>query len=125
RPTYYYPYNDKMPIADRIEAVKNWLNLPEEQRPHLITFYLSEPDHAGHSFGPNALETERAVQMVDSTIYQLTEMVKATGLPVNFIFASDHGMTQVDQENPIPTPEIIDTAKFQILSSGTLMNLHA
>ncbi|MEJ7557496.1 MAG: ectonucleotide pyrophosphatase/phosphodiesterase [Pedobacter sp.] len=125
QPTYQYDYTEKISVAKRINEVKAWLNLPEEKRPHLITFYVSEPDHAGHSFGPEALQTEQAVKMVDSMVYDLTEAVKTTGLPVNFIFVSDHGMTAVDRENPIRTPAAIDTAKYLIASSGTMMDIHA
>jgi len=125
RPSYYYDYTEQISVDKRISIIKKWLSLPEEQRPHLITFYLSEPDHAGHSFGPEAPQTARAVKMVDSVIYQLTEAIKPLGLPVNYIFVSDHGMTAVDREHPIATPSAIDTAKYIIASSGTLMDIHA
>ncbi|RFS26682.1 alkaline phosphatase family protein [Chitinophaga silvatica] len=125
RPTYYYNFNDKISIDKRINIVKNWLSLPEEKRPHLITFYLSEPDHAGHRYGPDAPETAAAVKSVDSIINLLTIAVKETGLPVNFLFVSDHGMTSVDRDHPIPMPSAIDTSKFIIPSSGTMMVLHA
>jgi len=125
RPTYYYDYTEKITTDDRINKVKNWLSLPEEVRPHLITFYLSEPDHAGHSYGPDAPQTESAVKMVDSVIYKLTEAIKPLNLDVNYIFVSDHGMTAVDRENPIATPKAIDTAKYVIASSGTMMDIRA
>jgi predicted AlkP superfamily pyrophosphatase or phosphodiesterase len=125
RPSYYYGYTEQISVAKRIEIIKGWLSLPEEKRPHLITFYVSEPDHAGHSFGPDAPQTEKAVKMVDSVIYQLTETLKPLGLPLNYIFVSDHGMTAVDREQPIRTPAAIDTAKYIIASSGTLMDIHA
>ena len=125
RPSYYYDYNEKIPVAQRINTVKEWLMLPEEQRPHLITFYLSEPDHAGHSFGPESDEASKAVKEVDSIIYELTKAVATTKLPVNYVFVSDHGMTAVDRENPIPTPKSIDSAKYIIASSGTMMDIHA
>jgi predicted AlkP superfamily pyrophosphatase or phosphodiesterase len=125
RPTYYYDFNDRMPLNDRIQAVKDWLMLPEAERPHLITFYLSEADHAGHKFGPDAPETAAAVQEVDSVMNELTEAVQQTGLPVNFIFVSDHGMTAVDRDHPIHMPAAIDTSKFIIPSSGTTLVLHA
>ena len=105
--------------------MKEWLNQPEETRPHFITFYLSEADHAGHRFGPDAPETAVAVKEVDSVMQALTAVVAETKLPVNFIFVSDHGMTAVDRENPIKMPAEIDTAKFVIPSSGTMMVLHA
>lgn len=125
RPTYYYNFNDRMPISDRVQAVKDWLMLPEAERPHFITFYLSETDHAGHRYGPEASETATAVKEVDSAIYQLTEAVRQTGLPVNFIFVADHGMTAVDREHPIRMPRAIDTSRFIIPSSGTTLVLHA
>ena len=125
RPTYYYDYNEQIKVAQRIQIVKQWLSLPEDRRPHLITFYLSEPDHAGHRYGPAAPETAQAVKAVDSTIYQLTEAVKSTGLAVNFIFLSDHGMTSVDQEHPLAIPAAVDPEKFMIPASGTMVDLHA
>lgn len=125
RPTYSYNYTEEIPVSRRVDIVKGWLSLPEAQRPHLITFYLSEPDHAGHRYGPDASETARAVKMVDSVVNTLTAAVKETGLPVNFVFVSDHGMTAVDRERPIPMPAAIDPAKFIIPSSGTMVDLHA
>lgn len=125
RASYYYDFNDRVPVAQRIQTVKEWLSLPEERRPHFITFYVSEPDHAGHSYGPDAPQTERAVKMVDSVINELSIAVSATGLPVNYVFVSDHGMTAVDRENPIPTPKEIDLEKFMIPSSGTMMDIQA
>jgi len=125
RPTYFFKYTEKIPMAKRIGIVVDWLKLPEAERPHLITFYLSEPDHSGHGFGPEAPETARAVKLVDSVVYQLTQAVSATGLPVNFVFVSDHGMTAVDTTHPIATPKEIDTAQFNIIPVSTMLELYA
>ncbi len=125
RPTYYYQYTEKISIPERIQIVMDWLNLPEETRPHLIMFYLSEPDHAGHRYGPESSQAREAVSMVDSTLNELTKAVATTGLPVNFIFVSDHGMTAVDRENPIEVPLFIDKDKFITRSIGTMMHIHA
>jgi predicted AlkP superfamily pyrophosphatase or phosphodiesterase len=125
RPSYSYDFTEKIPIANRIEAVKEWLQLPEDRRPHLITFYISEPDHSGHTFGPESDQAAAAVKMVDSAVYALTEAVKTTGLPVNFVFVSDHGMTTVDREHPLTIPAIVDPEKFIIPASGTMVSIHA
>ncbi len=125
RATYYYDYTEQIKVDKRIQTVKEWLSLPAERRPHFITFYVSEPDHSGHSFGPDAKETEQAVKMVDSMMYQLTEAVKTTGLPVNYVFVSDHGMTAIDRENPISIPVTIDPEKFNVISSGTIVDILA
>jgi len=124
-PTYYYRFNDSMSIDARIRDVVNWLNLPVEKRPHLITFYLSQVDRAGHRYGPDAPETADAVRWVDSTIEKLTDAVARTGLSVNFIFVSDHGMTEVDTDHTLSLPSHIDTSKFIIPRGAELLELYA
>lgn len=124
-PTYHYIYNEVMPIERRIKTVVDWLQLPEEKRPHLITFYLPEVDHAGHRYGPEAPETRQAVQDLDKHMQMLAEAVAKTGLPVNYVFVSDHGMLAVDTENTLPMPSAIDTAKFMVSGGGMVVELHA
>ncbi len=124
-PTYYYNFNDAIPIDHRIQVVVDWLQLPPAKRPHLITFYLSQVDHAGHMYGPDTPETAEAVRWVDSTIQKLTDAVKQTGLPVNFIFVSDHGMTNIDADDPLPLPDAVDTSKFIIPRGSELIELYA
>jgi len=125
RPTYYYNYNNKIGIESRLQAVKDWLQLPEEKRPHFITFYFPEVDYAGHVYGPNATETRQAVQWVDNAVGQLQQIATASGLPVNFIFVSDHGMTQIDSNRVMRLPASIDTSRFRIPGGSALVQLYA
>ena len=125
RPSYYYNYTEKIPMSRRIEIVKEWLSLPADVRPHLVTFYLSEPDHSGHGSGPDAPETKSAVQMADSVVFALTQAVAELHVPVNFVLVSDHGMTAVDQEHPLEIPAVVDPAKWIIPASGTIVELYA
>ena len=122
-PTYSYKYSEKSPIDYRIQQVVNWLQLPAEKRPHLITFYFPEVDHAGHTFGPDAVETKEAVQFVDQSVRKLNDEVAKTGLKVNFVFVSDHGMTRIDDENPLKLPVKIDETKVDVASNGSYVSL--
>jgi len=125
RPTYSYDFTEKIPLSNRIQIVMDWLKLPEARRPHLITFYISEPDHAAHTYGPESAQAAKAVKMVDSAVFALTEAVKTTGLPVNFVFVSDHGMTSVDQAHPLILPAAVDPEKFIVPALGTIVNVYA
>ncbi len=125
RPTYYYIYNEKIDIDTRIRAVKEWLQLPPEKRPHLITFYFPEVDHAAHLHSPDSEETAQAVRFVDSSIGKLVAAVDSLHLPVNFIFVSDHGMTTVDVNGSLPLPTSIDTTKFYVPWGDALVHLYA
>jgi predicted AlkP superfamily pyrophosphatase or phosphodiesterase len=95
-PTYYFNYQEKTGIDQRIQTVVNWLSLPEEKRPHLITFYFPEVDHQGHKYGPDSDSTRDAVQFVDASIGKMMAAVSKLHLPVNYVVVSDHGMTTVD-----------------------------
>lgn len=125
RPTYWYNFNNKIPMDARLEAVKNWLLLPAEKRPHLIAFYFPEVDVAGHDFGSNAKETGVAVKLIDDCVGKMVELTKSAGLDVNFVFVSDHGMTESDNKNTMPLPNLIDTAKFVVPNGDALLQIYA
>jgi len=125
RPTYYYIYNEAIPIERRIEAVKNWLQLPEKIRPHFITFYFPEVDHQEHKFGPDSKETADAVRFVDESVGKLVSTVDSLHLAVNFIFLSDHGMISIDTVATLSLPASVDTNKFTILPGLSLLHLYA
>lgn len=112
RPTYYYNYNEKIAIEERLATVKNWLQLPEDKRPHLITFYFPEVDHEGHDYGPNSKEVEHAVHFVDESMGKMQAMLDSLQLPVNVIFVSDHGMVGIDTVNTLKLPKVDSTQVF-------------
>lgn len=125
RPTYYYQYHEKFSADQKINIVLNWLKLPEERRPHLITFYFPEVDKNGHLYGSESLEVQNAVQFVDDAIGKLIEKVNELHLPnVNFIFVSDHGMIDVDIEDTLEIPALLqDKNRFIINNSQTLLRI--
>jgi predicted AlkP superfamily pyrophosphatase or phosphodiesterase len=118
-------FNDKIEMASRIRAVKEWLQLPAAKRPHLITFYFPQVDHAEHEYGPESSQAEAAVRLVDESVGQLADAVAQTGLPVNFIFVADHGMTTVDTLHTMRLPEVVDINKFVAPYSDVLVHLYA
>ncbi|MDR0228974.1 MAG: ectonucleotide pyrophosphatase/phosphodiesterase [Flavobacteriaceae bacterium] len=122
-PSYYYEYSEKTDMGERIKAVEEWLALPERFRPHFITFYLPEVDHAGHTFGPDAPQTREAVQFVDESIRDLFAAVRQTKLDVNFIIVSDHGMLELDQKTLLEVPVKIDDKEVSVVSNGTYVSL--
>jgi predicted AlkP superfamily pyrophosphatase or phosphodiesterase len=125
RPTYYYIYNDLISIDKRVETVKDWLQLPEDQRPHFITFYFPEVDHQEHMHGPDSKEVADAVHFVDQSVEKLVEAIDPLGLKVSFIFLADHGMLKVDNENPMALPGVIDTTKFITTPGNAILHLYA
>jgi len=124
---HVYQFEKKKDISteEKIAAITGWLKMPEEKRPHLIALYFNNTDHAGHEFGPDSKETNQAVQEIDEAIGQISTAVKATKLPVNFIFVSDHGMIGIKEKDRLLIPAAIDTAKFVINNQNAMVNLYA
>ena len=96
RPTYYLRYDDKIGEVARVRQVIAWLRLPAAERPHFIAVYFSEPDREGRQFGPGAPETKAAVLKMDALIGKLKAGLDATGLPIDLVVVSDHGMAKVE-----------------------------
>lgn len=125
KPTYHYIYNDKTSIGTRIQAVKDWLSLPEDRRPHMITFYFPDVDHDAHTYGPEDPRVKHSVQFVDSSINALQKALAPLNLPINYIFVSDHGMSTVDIDNTIDLPASVDKNYFNVPWGDALLHLYA
>lgn len=125
RPTYYYKFNSLISMNDRIRDVNNWLSLPEETRPHLITFYIPDVDHEEHMHGVDSKQVESAVHYVDRSIAHLVSSIDSLNLPVSYIFLSDHGMVDIDTVYTLKLPKTIDTSRFIIMNSQAIVHMYA
>ncbi|MCX6230010.1 MAG: ectonucleotide pyrophosphatase/phosphodiesterase [Bacteroidetes bacterium] len=103
QPFYWKPYENKLPFNQRIDTLINWLQLPEKERPHLILFYLPEPDECSHDNGPVSPQTKAMVTTLDSLLWVLVVKIKSLpiGNQVNLIITSDHGMSAVSKDKNI------------------------
>ncbi len=111
RPTYWKPYDGKVPNEARVDTILSWLDLLPGERPTFLTLYFSDVDSAGHEFSPDAVETRAAVLKVDNDLGRLIDGLKARGIfaQANLIIVSDHGMTTQDPKNAIILDELFDT----------------
>ncbi|KAA6461762.1 alkaline phosphatase family protein [Acidobacteria bacterium AB60] len=101
RPSWYARFDNKTQATEEVEQARlddavALLKLPEGQRPHFITIYYSEPDHAGHQYGPDAPETRAAVHRMDVLVGKLKAALDATQLPIDLVVISDHGMAKTE-----------------------------
>ncbi|KRD59723.1 phosphodiesterase [Flavobacterium sp. Root935] len=120
-PSYFKNYNGKIPYEARIDTVMKWLQLPEKQRPHLVTLYFDEPDHSGHNFGPNSPETKKAVIKMDSIMGELSRKLDQLpiGKQINLIIVSDHGMANISNDKKVA---VLDYLKPEWLGYKDVIN---
>ena len=103
QPTYWKSYEHNFPFTQRVDSIIAWLSLPEEKRPHLITWYMDEPDSKGHQLGPDNPDLIPLISYLDSLVGDFMNKLYALeiGDDVNFIVTSDHGMEQISPDRVV------------------------
>lgn len=122
-PTFYKRYDESVPNINRIDQVLMWLNLPVEERPRFISLYFSMVDTEGHRTGPNSEELKKTAVEADRLLGYLISELKKIDLPVNVIIVSDHGMTELRQEEKtfLTLSKLFNTqdTSIVVVNSGT------
>ena len=125
RPTYYNLFDAKVPNAERVRQVLDWLSLPPDQAPSLVTLYLGDVDQAGHDFGPDSPEIDSAIARVDSAVGALMTGIEQRGLDrqVNLVVVSDHGMAEMKRGQLVYLDDYIDTGSVDVVDLGPVVSL--
>lgn len=125
-PDYCFPYDEEVPFSARVDQVLAWLKLPERDRPHFITLYFSSPDHEAHLYGPNSEQVAAALLDVDAMLGKLMAGIDESGLPVNVILVSDHGLKELEfrDETFIFLDEIMDVNNRSIVFVNAGSQVH-
>ncbi len=127
RPSYYFLYDKNTPGLERVGQVLDWLRLPAERRPHVITLYFEDVDTASHSFGVRAPETTAAVERVDAYIGELLAGIESLPVAarVNIVIVSDHGAAEYDRSAPpLVLDHHIDLAGIHVVAGGSYAMLY-
>ena len=125
RPTYYYNFDGSIKNETRVAQALKWLNLSDLTRPHLITMYFSDMDDVGHRVGPNTDEIlKNRLFELDEVLGNLFKGIKDSGLPVNVIIVSDHGMMEVPIENYLPIEMLENEELYLTVNNGSIVNIH-
>jgi len=118
RPTHWRPYEHSTPHVDRVDQVVEWLQLPEDERPSLITLYFSDVDSAGHDEGPApGDQLNEAIAKVDASMGRLLEEIAALDHRegIQLVIVSDHGMAETSAERVIALDDYIDLDDVRVV----------
>ncbi len=124
QPNIWKKFDNRIPYRERADSVLSWLQMPEGVRPHLIMWYLEEPDHTGHHHSPESPKTAEMIQQVDSVVgyfrHQLAQLPIAS--QVDFVLVSDHGMMTF--ERVVNLGEYISLDDLEHYSGGPFTHLY-
>ena len=124
-PSYYYNFDNSIKKEVRVQQALDWLQLPAANRPHMITLYFSDMDNTGHSYGPNNdAKLKASLLELDKHLGDLFKGINATGLPVNIIIVSDHGMAPMEASKYLPIEAIENNTLYTTINNGAIANIH-
>lgn len=110
QPSYWYPFDAGIPHERRVDRVLEWLSMPPETRPHMITLYFEDVDAAWHNDGPDGEATATAVAKVDRSLGRLLDGIETLSHRdrVYVLLVSDHGLISA----PAAMVDELDTGLF-------------
>ncbi len=116
--TTWMPYIHDMDYYERANRVINAMS--EEEAPNLVMWYMPDPDGVGHHSGPNSPECISRVEYIDQVLGYFLAGMRSTPHfeDINFIFTSDHGMTELTPERYINLYSTLDSSKVKYHISG-------
>lgn len=123
--TYWLPFTDDMPNADRVTKTLEWLSQPDPTRPSFLTLYFSDVDSAGHRSGPDSQDVRTAVGNVDAALAQLVAGVTHARLSgrVHYVVVSDHGMAQLSRDRMIVLDDLVDVSTVEVVDWSPVLTL--
>ena len=99
-PTHWNRFDASIPHETRVDQVLAWLDMPAEERPHMITLYFEDVDGAWHNGGKDSPETAAAVARVDASLQRLLDGLDELehGDEVYLVLVADHGLMPAPAE---------------------------
>ncbi len=125
RPSKYFEYNETPTNVERMSQLLSWLLHTGNARPSFLASYFSIVDNRGHSYGPDADETIKAIIEVDQAIGHLIDGLEAQNIlnEVNIVIVSDHGMTETPATKVINIADYIDLNDVVTVGGGPFMEI--
>lgn len=126
RPTIWNRYDGSIPNDTRVQTVLEWLRLPAERRPHVITLYFSDVDVMSHRGPLDAPALVEATQSLDRALDLLVTGIDS--LPIRdqiyLVLTSDHGMAETSGPHTVILNSLIDPARVVVGYDGPIAGLH-
>ena len=120
QPSIWKPFDKSVSFSSRADSVIAWLKLPEKIRPHLVMWYMEEPDGTGHNCTPDSSATLAVVEELDKVLAHFFTEARQLDIfnKIDFIILSDHGMATYYPENYVNLNDYLPRDSFDYVVDG-------
>ena len=109
KPKHVLPFNDTTPPHEKVDQALQWIDLPFEERPNLISMYIQQVDEDGHRHGTTGPDIDKTIASIDDAIGYLWKQLDNRNLigRIHVVIVSDHGMALSDRSRVIYYDDIL------------------
>lgn len=120
QPSIWKKFDKEVSFSDRADSVVSWLKLPEELRPHLVMWYMEEPDGIGHTCTPDSSATLNKVEELDAVLNHFFTEARKLDIfdKIDFIVLSDHGMATYYPDKYVNLNNYLPRDSFDFVFDG-------
>ncbi|KAI8145331.1 alkaline-phosphatase-like protein [Fennellomyces sp. T-0311] len=128
KPGRVIPFNDTTSPREKIDLALEWVDLPRDDRPNLISVYIQQVDEGGHRHGPTGSDIDKTIADMDDAIGYLWQGLDNRNLigRIHVVIVSDHGMAETDRSRVIYYDDILSKQSLGWLAereAGPLLGL--
>jgi arylsulfatase A-like enzyme len=121
--TYWHTFSYEPKGVNRVDKVLEWLSMPAEERPHMITLYFEDVDVASHKYGPGSPQSIESIGRVDNYLDRLLSGIDALSVAddVYVVLVSDHGQARRNTEaSPFVFGTVANLDGLRIIDHGAV-----
>lgn len=125
RPRLTRAYDKTVSAQARVDQLLAWIDLPQAQRPQLMTVYFEQYDVAAHDAGAASVAAVEALRGIDAALASLRAGLRERGLDrrVDLVVVSDHGIADTPRENIRFLDDVLPSEAYTELWWGPLVGL--
>jgi predicted AlkP superfamily pyrophosphatase or phosphodiesterase len=126
RPTIWTRYDGSVANDVRVDTVLEWLRLPDQRRPKLITLYISDVDGASHRHELGSDDIDAAIRAVDRALGRLLDGIETLAVRdrLFLVVTSDHGMADTQLDRVVALDDLVDMGLVRLAEDGPVGNVH-
>lgn len=124
RPSWWWPYDNAINSATRVETALDWIRRPPATRPGFVMLYFNAVDYMSHNRGYGSPEETAAIRDVDTQIGRFVDTLVELGQPANIVIVSDHGLAPVPVDHIRPLSDVVDPTIMDAITEGPLLDIY-
>jgi len=125
-PSRWVPFSKRTSEKTKVEQILAWLELPEPERPRLITSWFRGADHAGHLHGPGSRQVKESLRAQNRALATLVLSLENRSLldSTTLIVVSDHGMSAATRRVDLAAALAKEGVRARVLGVGGFASVY-